>query len=492
MLETKLYDLEQYKSQKRQETVAHLGNLAIRAEQLGLNDELTPIYKYLINGESAMPGIELDVKTQMAEYLKDTHFQTFVDFNFTGNDFISKIDKVSMKKMVQNTVDVLNSEIKHDRSLSRELKRAEIEKQEFEKISKWYESAPLGSFLIFESLPIKDDETFAVSRIYQKTNNNELKSCFLSLYNSSIKQFNDFRKEMSPGIKEGSDEFDILDNCYDFYDEKINSLDDFSKSYVGIYDQILHEKDNKKYNYGLEDNGKNKMENGLTRVENQSRLVSIYTDTVKDLAGSEGKVTQKILNTNNDLGIENKLKLGQIINADLARKILKKIISKISCLIDMADNKLLKQLEDSETDKKVVYQTIVHMNTQATSAGIVYTSNGCSEVSRSEPGQNNEGSESDGIAEAFRTKQDRIGTLKIDVCRTENCPSHGLDDENHVKKRTLVGGCSVCMGCQKIYDEDKDPVKIYKATRDKIEWDKYIEKLLENAVSSKSTNKVAA
>lgn len=484
---------EKSKLQKRQETVAYLGNLAIRAEQLGLNDELTPIFNYLNEGESSLTLTRRNAETKMAEYLKKTHFKTNVDFYCSGDDLISKIDKVPMKKMLLNNLDVIKSNYEQGRLPLRELQRAQIEKDELEKISSWRVSAPIGAFLIFESLPIKEEEDFAVSRIFQKTSENELKSCFLSLYNGSIDQFNNFRKEISPGTKDETDEISILDNCHSFYDENIKSLDDFSKYYVGIYDHLLGEKDGKEYNFGLENNGENKMENGLSRVQKVPRIVSIYINAIRDLACSGGKVTQEIIDTNNKLKkikpdekseIENDLKIGQTISADLARKIMKDIISKLSCVIDKADGKLLKDLEDPETDEKVVYQTIVHMNTQASLAGITYASNGCGEMSRSEASANNpEGSEADGIAEAYRI--DKTGRLHIDFCRIEGCPSLGIDEENHVKKRTLVGGCNVCMECQKYYDDEKDPVKIYKAAKEKAIWDKYIEELLERAISKK-------
>ncbi len=48
---------------------------------------------------------------------------------------------------------------------------------------------------------------------------------------------------------------------------------------------------------------------------------------------------------------------------------------------------------------------------------------------------------------------------KNGICRTDNCPTR--------PKRTKVGPCSVCQGCQHLYDQGKDPTHEYKLRRTK-------------------------
>lgn len=467
---------------KTQESIAYLGKTAIRAEQLGINDELTPIYNYLLNGEKAITGIELDAKTKIAEHLKDTPFKTFVEFSYTGDDFISQKDKISMKKMMDNTLNVLQSEVKHDTSLQKELRRAEIEKREFEKISEWYESAPINSYLIFESLPISK-EKFAVSRIYQKSDNSTLKSCFLSLFNSSIERFNKFRGTISPNLTESSDELDMLSNCYVFNDENLSSLSDFSKYYISKYDESLGS-DDIKYSFGIEIDKNKQIQNGIEKVEKSPTFVSIYIDALKKIAKSDGQVNTEILNIYNNLSIKDELKLGQTITTKLAAKIMDNVIEKIACAIDLGDEKILQQIEKSGSKSTAIIEAVFeHTSAQASSAGLTYESNGCSKIDRSEnssaEGENT--SEANALDQAFRTKRDKIGNIHIGICRIEGCPSHKLSKENDSKKSTLVGGCEVCMECQALFDQDKDPIKIYRERIAQEAWEEYFQEIIDRS-----------
>jgi hypothetical protein len=245
------------------EKTIYLGNLAInKSEILGVNDPLTHLCQYLEKGDEAITGIKIDLETDVAERLPKTPFINHVGFKLDGDDFISVKDKVSMKSMTQSNLEVLKTiNIIQDQ----EIKRAEIEADEVRKLADWYKSAPVYSYMIFESLPI-GNQKIAISRIYQKKPDGMLNGSFVSLHNPSVDSFNRLRQEFNPSLNDCVSEIDILENSYSFYSPNLKSPDDFIDFYVDTYDQILLEKSGVKRKFGLSNSTEIKTD-GLKKIK---------------------------------------------------------------------------------------------------------------------------------------------------------------------------------------------------------------------------------
>lgn len=456
-LETRRQNLEVL----RPENVVYLGRLAIRSEYLGINDPVTHLYRYLERGDASLIGIREDIETDISERLPETPFINQVEFNHNGGDFISKKDKVSMRDMTKVNLQIFTDELLNNPSINEELQRAESEAFEVEKLDKWFNGAMIGEYMIFESLPIGSQQ-FAVSRIYQKISESKLHGNFISLYSPSVDTFNELRKDL--GFKTaGSTAAEILNNEYVISNKYSSNSAQFIDNYVELYDQKLQDSTGKSHIFGIQVENRSNVVNGLQKVRNQPKLTSIYLETVKTLANSQGEVTYDLLEITEKLGINNGLYLGQGISVDLARAILRDVIRGISGVIDRADSKLLSDLEDSSNaGSGANYAAASHFGAQARSTGMDYGSNGCPEISRSDKGSNTDtGPESNIIKATFgaRGTLDGFGQAKIGICRIANCPSRG--ESSWWINRTLVGGCDVCVNCHKIFNKGKSPEKIH-------------------------------
>lgn len=445
------------------ERVAYLGRLAIRSEFLGINDPLTHLHQYITRGEEALIGIKEDIETDIAERLPKTPFVNHIDFQFTGDDFVSLKDKVSMKSMTEKNLQIFNDESMKNPDLKDEFERAEIESQEVTKLSNWFRNAPTGSCLIFESLPI-GEQKFAISRIYQKSSKERLNGCFVSLYNSSVDQFNKFRKELRPDASTCTTEKEILQNQYEFYNPKLDTADKFIDFYVGVYDHLLKEKNENQYNFGLESDNNKEVRNGLLKVRSQPKLTSIYIETIKTLASSQGRVTPELIQINDSLGINYPFKKDQPISIEMVHDIMSGVILGITSVIDRANDELLNDLENSNTSQEANYSAIYHYGEQAKATGEIYASNGCPEYSRTNApteAKSETNYEYNSIYQAFNIseKMDNFGKPKIGVCRIPNCPSRG--DLSWMPDKTLVGGCDICVCCHKLFGKGKSPKIIY-------------------------------
>ncbi|MEI6237854.1 MAG: hypothetical protein WCP03_04630, partial [Candidatus Saccharibacteria bacterium] len=315
---------------------AYLGRLAIGPENLGINDPLTHLYQYLESGNSALVGIKEDVETDIAERLPKAPFVNYVGFEFTGQDFVSLKDKVSMDLMTKTNLKIFEAEATSNRMLFEELIRAKTEAQETQKLAEWFKYAPKGAYLVFESLPI-GRQKFAISRIYQKVNDNLLEGCFVSLYNPNVCHFNELRKELGSDTNNCKTEIDLLQNCYEFYTPELILPDKFIDYYVGIYDRILQKQNNIKHSFGLDNNNLKAHKNGLNTVRSQPSLTDIYLDTIKTLANSQGLITPELVQINNKLGMGLNIIKNQAISLELAQNIMKEVILGITSVIDKAD-----------------------------------------------------------------------------------------------------------------------------------------------------------
>jgi hypothetical protein len=450
-----------------QERVAQMGQLAIKSEQLGINDPLTHLYQYLERGEDALAGIKEDVETDIAERLPKTPFVNQVGFEFSGDDFVSIKDGVSMRVMTENNLHILNAEQSpSDQIPSAELTRAEVEVKEADKLSSWFVSAPNGAFLVFESLPIGKQKV-AVSRIYQKTGGQSLIGGFVSLYNPSVDVFNNFRKYIGGGKSDCKTELEVLENNYEINDDSIElSMDQFVEKYVGDYDQLFEDKTGKTYSFGNIENGGVVVDNGLEKVRSQPRLTSIYIDAVRALGNGQGTMTHELMDINQKLGLGIVFKQGDRVSAQAARNVLSEVIRGITSAIDRADVDLLFDIERPDSSSGAGYAVVSHYGSEARREGISYESEACPESSFSTQTKNGDKSESDILQNIFNPGNypPNFGERKLAICKTRNCPTRK-------KPFVTVGGCGFCLSCHCILEKnDKSPEKVYSE-----EWKKEVE-----------------
>lgn len=453
-----------------QEKVVYLGRLAIRAEQLGINDPLTHLYQYLEKGEKAVIGICQDVETDIAERLPKTPFINYVNFEFNCNDFVSAKDKVSMNLMTQNNLKIISEEYhKNPKLMAQEYERAKIESHEVSRLISWFKQAPTGACQIFESLPI-GNQTIAISRIYRKTGLNQLEGCFVSLYSPNIELFNHFRQTINPDVKSCRNELEILDNNYSFYNPNLLNGQDFIDYYVGVYDNLLRQKTGQIHNFGIISDKKQQIKNGVQLVRSQPSLINVYLDTIKKLSVSQGLATDEIIDINQKIKTRHKLKRLQPISTQIAHDILSSMIIGITSAIDQGSSTLLKELEQPYSTSDTNLATISHFAEVASSSNQSYESGACPEYSRSAENNSNSQQENETtvINQAFGIKSEKLknfGTPKIDVCRIANCPSRG--NLWWWPDKTLVGGCSICVHCHKLLQKGENPEKYHKQQKDK-------------------------
>lgn len=447
----------------RERVVYRLGQLAIEREHLGINDPLTHLCQYIEKGESALIGIKEDLETGIAERLPETPFVNYVGFEFTGDDFVSLKDRISMNSMTKTNLQIFEDESSKNPDLKDEFERAKTEAQEANKLAVWFKDAPIGAYMIFESLPIGEQE-FAISRIYQKVSDDRLEGCFVSLYSSSIEQFNDLREALGLDMPAGQTEKEILQNHFEFYEPNLTAPGDFIDFYVDTYDYLLQKRDGEQYSFGLEADKKQVKKNGLKKTRNQSKLISIYLDTIKALASSGGLVTPELMHINKNLDMGYRFKQGQFMSKEIIHDMMSDVILGITSVIDRANEKVLNDLEHSDSGQEANFAAVSFYKGQAKEEGETYTSNGCPEYSRSNPSESSNDDtnlEYDAMLRAFnvRDKLDDFGKPKIGTCRILNCPSRG--NLGWMPDKTLVGGCDICVCCHKLFKKGKSPKTIY-------------------------------
>lgn len=454
-------------AQKRVENHYHSDkneHIRLLEKNLEINDTLAHLYQYMEKGEDSIIGITEEIMTDVAERVSGEIFINFVGFESTGRDFISLKDKISMKSMTKNNLDFFEVESAINPSLLNEYERAKLEVQEVEKLTDWHKYAKTGSYLIFESLPLGEKQKFAISRIYQKTNDNTVEGCFLPLHNPSIDQFNEFRKKMNVDTPNCKNALEMLQNCYEFSDHRLTNVNKFVDYYTGMYDKLLYEKEGKQFSFGLENKDGKTKGNILNKIRNYPELTSVYLETIKMLARGKGKATTELIEINKKFRKDHPLEKNQIISIDQARDILKKVRTGIvESINEMDNNDLAKLKTNSDGGTRAAYDVVSHYSEQATANGEVHASGGCGEFSRSTQNEASDSSTSEynSMLMAFGSgeKLSNLGKLKIDACRIPNCPSRG--DIAWWPDKTLVGGCNICMCCHKLFGKNKDPERIY-------------------------------
>jgi hypothetical protein len=444
-----------------------MGRLAINPEQLGINDPLTHLYQYLEaddkNKNRMLENIKIDLETDIAERLPKTPFVNKVEFEYSGTDFISVQDKISMKSMTSTNLRIFKEMLSINPVMLEEFARAKIEAMEVNKLSDWFNNAAIGEYLIFESLPI-GEQTIAISRIYQKTNHDKIEGSFVSLYNPSVEQFNNLRSELDIDTHKNTSVIEILENNYSFYSTNLKDSDKFIDYYVENYDLLLEQSTGKEYNFGLESDISAEKQNGILKVRGQPKLTDTYLEIIKTLVAGQGIATSELIKLTSKINIKN-LNQGDTITTQIARNILGETIKKITSVIDMASDDLLDEINRSDASPNESYDAMSHFGEQADSTGKEYTSNNCPEYNREGQQVNKEGSEYDILSKIFGNEEtpDNFGKPKIGVCRIYSCPSRG--DSKWWPRKTLVGGCDVCVSCHHLFSKGKSPDKVHRTAK---------------------------
>lgn len=439
--------------------IERLGHIAIN--NLGINDPLADIAYYLnhTNKEKALNDILINFETNVAEYLKETPFINRVQFNFTGNDFLSDKEGISMREMATTSLRIFKNMKDGSKIMFNELVRANLESQETDKLSKWFIDAPIGGYLIFESLPL-ENQTIAIPRIYQKISNNSIEGTFVSLHNPEVEHFNKLRTTLGSGNASNKNALEVLSNHYDFYDPDLTNSDDFTRFYVNSYDKILGYKHSSNFYFGLDTSTTQIKQNGIEKVRQLPNATALYTELVQIIAQCNGAVTQELTDFAKDIRIEIPTQ-DSTLNAHSIRDILDQTMKVVVAFVDIADDKALNDFKnlDLKADRKKITSTMSGYGQIATSEGKEYTSNGCPKYGLKESDNNGEQS---AINKAFNLDNlpDNFGEASFDICRISNCPTRGKS--KWWPKKTMVGGCKICVNCHNHFSKGKNPKEIYK------------------------------
>ena len=341
-------------------------NCWISQEKLGIRDTLSHLYRYMESSGDArvVAGIEEDLITDVIERMENGNFHSVVNFNFNGRDFVSELEGISMKQMVQT-----NLEIKKRKTRDKaELLRAEQECAEIEALLAWFEEAETGSYMIFESLPV-GEQTMAVSMMYQKLSSNTLSGNFVSLYNPSIDNFNSLRETL--GQKSEFDKAsDFLGNYY-----TLDSSYSVSE-YISYYDLILDSQSDEKHRFGLLSKD---FVDTREKIEKNSMLLKPYMELIHILGNCGGRVNQELI----DFCAKTKLRLGgQLVNLSIYDCISTNDARK---MIENLQNSIVHEIDDLVKSKKDisvgsdVYNTLGDSGSVVAELGISYSNSACPE-----------------------------------------------------------------------------------------------------------------
>lgn len=454
---------------EQDDRASRVGNLALKFECLGINDPLSHLFQYMEKGEDSLFGIMEDLETDIAERLPNKPFVNYVDFLFTGSDFISSKDRVSALSMTSNNFEIIAKEKELDGGsrLAQEYERAEAELKEIIDLTRWFPEAKVGSIFVAESLPM-DDQKVAVSRIYRKQSDEKLEAAFVSLFNPTIDNFVELRQRIGVDC-DGSyeNELELLRDSYELYSSTFRSVSEFLEYYVDVYDLILNKNAGGEVNYSFglgTPMYSDIMVNGLEKVRKHNSLTSTYVDAIRTIAFSGNVVNQEVVDIAQNLGYRGEISVGDRISMEMARNLLRDVIVGIASVIDQAPDDVLLDINESKADTTDSYDVISYYKGQAESLGSTYSSNACPTYDRT----TTDGSSGDGdsiseyamLARAFNVSNlDNFGRPHMGVCRIPGCPSRGVI--SWLPNKTIVGGCSICAKCHKLFNEGKDPAKVY-------------------------------
>ncbi|MBI2592319.1 hypothetical protein HYW36_02465 [Candidatus Saccharibacteria bacterium] len=345
-----------------------LWGAGVFVRELGVNDPLTHLEQYLENGEAAMNSIDEDLITDCAERIEKPRFINPVQFDRVVNDFISRQNKFSMRSMTAKT----EYKFAGNATDIRLYKRAKIESKEVDRLSNWFEGAEANEAYIVESMPITENETYTIVRIYQKVNAHVLIEHVVTLHNSSVGIFNELRRQLSANVPESQTPLELLNKMYAYHLPESCSFSDFLDQYVATYDGILAARNlGKEFSFGLERSERPDPGDDVAMVRRQAALRSVYLDNIRALGTSGGYVTPQVLNINKNLNLGLSLEEGLVISAPLARSLLDFSLQHIAATLNRAPAVILDRLA-STGDKASAIESAGYYGSEARANGVRY------------------------------------------------------------------------------------------------------------------------
>lgn len=333
-------------------------------QELGVNDPLTHLEQYLEYGEAAMPAIDEDLITDIAERKLKPTFINQVHFSRVAGDFISSENKFSMRQMTTITEAKFSNNNSADLQL---YKRAKIESKEVDRLNQWFDTAEIDDVFIVESMPL-GDERYTVVRIHQKVGYGELIEHVITLHNATVDIFNQLHRDLGSKAPDSQTKLELLDNMFA---HRPNSHD-FGSNYVAAFDGILTLRNSgQQFRFGLPVNEKNGGEDDIEKVRRQTALRSVYLDTLKALKRSEGYVTPEIISASHNLGCGFNMFEGDEISAGLARELLDRSLQSVAATFNRASKEHLENLAASQ-DGSMAADYAGHYGGQARTEGIRY------------------------------------------------------------------------------------------------------------------------
>lgn|GEM_PF-5518397 len=335
--------------------------------ELGVNDPLTHLEQYLETGEESINSIEEDLITDLAERMEKPHFINTVIFDRHDNDFVSRENKFSMRSMTNITENKFANNIADIRLYQ----RAKIEAKEVDRLNEWFDSAHVDDVFIAESMPLTENESYTIVRFHQKINEQVLAEHILALHNSTTDLFNELHTRIGADVPKSETVLELLDNMYAHRPARYQNFEEFLNRYIATYDEVLAERNpDKVFRFGLEGLEVPYLRDDIVLVRDQQTLRSIYTDSIKALGKSGGKVTADVLRVNNELKLRTDLTLGMTISSNAARKFLDSSLQYIAATLNRASEADLEVLAIGSRDN--VVESASYYGSAARDEGIRY------------------------------------------------------------------------------------------------------------------------
>jgi len=335
--------------------------------ELGVNDPMTHLDQYLDFGEAAMASIDEDFIADCAERLLKPRLINNVWFDRAGSDFVSRENKFSMRAMTSTT------EYKFaGNAIDLQLyQRAKIESKEVSRLNNWFDAAQPGEMFIVESMPL-GRERYTVVRVYEKVDETQLVENIVTLHNSTIGIFNSLHDWLGAEVPDSQTPLELLDNMYSYRPSPDQNAGSFLQTYVDSYDSILATQNpGLEYSFGLTASERLRQGDDMSMVRSQVALRSIYTDCVRTLGDSGGRVSSELIRFNNNLKFGFNLAENSVISTHLARQFLDSSLQYVVATMNRASASKLQQLALSN-DKLAAVESAGYYGGEAASAGERY------------------------------------------------------------------------------------------------------------------------
>ena len=233
------------------------------------------------------------------------------------------------------------------------------------------------------------------------------------------------------------------------------------ESIIYHYDKLLGEETGHRYVQGV-DHTKFKKE-ANAHVEEHGDAYDLYRQTIIEVANSLkiGKVTNRLGDIVNELKFsivtheaivppELRLQSGQPMRRDAAAGVIDYLRTK--AIPHYLTTKLETKSDASSGSSGTSYQDVSAAGAQAVVNNISYE--GACASSDMPLTAKNEISELGSVYNRANSLKPEEWVWTSGKCVVENCPTK--------PSKTTVGPCSVCVGCQSIYDSGKDPKQLYR------------------------------